>query len=184
MSRRRWAWITTIAILVVAAWISAPALAQANEQAATDEETIEFSSEPEVDTAEVERILREQEQMMTGQRFSYDPSGRRDPFRSLFEKVALDERPDGIGGMLVTEIDLVGIVTDRSKGDVAFFSGSDSKGYFLQVGDRVYDGSLIAIDSLGGKVTFRQKVEDPRRIRPYRDVVKRLIPLEEGSGNE
>jgi hypothetical protein len=33
---------------------------------------------------------------------------------------------------------------------------------------------LIAIDTRNGTVTFRQQVDDPRLIKPYRDVVKRL----------
>jgi len=31
-------------------------------------------------------------------------------------------------------------------------------------------------------VTFRQQVEDPRQIKPYRDVVRKLVPLDEESG--
>ena len=65
--------------------------------------------------------------------------------------------------------------------DVAFFNGSDNKGYFLRVGDRVYDGTVIAIDARRGVVTFRQQVDDPRRIKPYIDVKKRLVPVEEES---
>ena len=133
----------------------------------------------------VESILREQEQLLRGQRFSYDPGGRRDPFESLMEKVKLIEgqRPKGIAGMLVAEVDLVGTIKDRSGGDIAFFMGSDNKGYFLRVGDEVYDGTLITVDPVSGTVTFRQQVDDPRLIKPYRDVVKRLVPVE-GMANE
>lgn len=134
----------------------------------------------------VETILREQEQLLQGQRFSYDPGGRRDPFRSLFlgESLGKGPRPKGVSGMLVTEIDLVGIVKDDFDGDLCYFIGSDNKGYFLRVGDEVYDGTLIAIDARMGTVTFRQQVNDPRRIKPYVDQVKRLIPLGEESVNE
>ena len=83
--------------------------------------------------------------------------------------------------MLVNEIDLAGIVQDGSGGDVAFFTGSDNKGYFMRVGERVYDGTLIAIDGQKGAVTFRQQVDDPRQIKPYRDVVRRLVPDEEST---
>ena len=173
MIRRRVAWFAVVVLLALVASASAPAFAQ-------DADTTE------ADTSTVDRILEEQERMMSGERFSYDPAGRRDPFRSLFETVRVKEgkRPEGISGMLVTEIDLVGIVKDPADGDVAFFSGTDNKGYFLQVGDEVFDGTLIAISTRGGSVTFRQRVDDPRRIKPYRDVEKHLIPLEEGSGNE
>ena len=130
----------------------------------------------------VETILREQEQLLRGKRFSYDPSNRRDPFRSLYEHLAFvskGPRPRGIAGMLVTEVDLVGTVRDNRGGDVAFFIGSDNKGYFLKVGDDVYDGTLIAVDPSSGSVTFRQQVDDPRLIKPFRDVVKQLVPLED-----
>lgn len=134
----------------------------------------------------VERILAEQDTMQSAQRFSYDPAGRRDPFRSLLERVKLTKgpRPKGVGGMLVTELDLVGVVRDDHDGNVAFFMGPDNKGYFLAVGDDVYDGTLIAMDPDAGSVSFRQQVDDPRLIKPYRDVVKRLIPLDEETGNE
>jgi hypothetical protein len=48
----------------------------------------------------------------------------------------------------------------------------------------VYDGSVIAIDTAAGSVTFRQQVDDPRLIKPYRDVVKRLVPQGEEKANE
>ena len=87
--------------------------------------------------------------------------------------------------MLVAEIDLTGVVHDGRDGDVAVVMGSDNKGYFLRVGDEVYDGTIIAIDSRQGTVTFRQQIDDPRMIKPYRDIVKRLVPLEdEESGDE
>ncbi len=132
------------------------------------------------DSEAVETILREQEQLLRGQRFSYDPAGRRDPFTSLIENVVLvgGKRPKGIAGMLVAEVDLVGTIKDRSGGNIAFFMGSDNKGYFLRVGDAVHDGTLIAVSPTSGTVTFRQQVDDPRLIKPYRDVVKRLVPLE------
>jgi len=135
----------------------------------------------------VETILRQQEDLLAGRQFSYDPSGRRDPFRSLFEEVALKKkgpRPRGVGGMLVSELELTGIVRDTTGGNIAVVMGTDNKGYFLHVGDEVYDGSTIAIDPVAGTVTFRQQVDDPRLIKPYRDVVKRLVPQGEENANE
>ena len=131
--------------------------------------------------AVVDQILKDKEDLIAGKRFSYDPGGRRDPFRSLLEPVSQfgnKPRPKGIAGMLIGEVDLVGTVRD-SKGNVAFFKGSDNKGYFLHVGDEIYDGRIISIDPASGTVTFRQRVDDPRQIKPYRDIVKRLTPLSE-----
>jgi len=86
--------------------------------------------------------------------------------------------------MLVTELELTGIVRDSQGGNIAVVIGTDSKGYFLHVGDDVYDGSVIAIDPAAGAVTFRQQVDDPRLIKPYRDVVKKLVPPGEEKANE
>ena len=57
--------------------------------------------------------------------------------------------------------------------------GSDNKGYFLGVGDQVYDGTVLAVDTRLGTITFRQQVNDPRLIKPYRHVFKRLVPLDD-----
>jgi hypothetical protein len=136
----------------------------------------------------VDTILRQQEDLLAGRQFSYDPGGRRDPFRSLLEEAAMrgkkGPRPRGVAGMLVTELDLTGIVRDASGGNMAVVMGTDNKGYFLRVGDEVYDGSVIMVDPTAGTVTFRQQVDDPRLIKPYRDVVKRLVPQGEEKANE
>jgi len=89
-------------------------------------------------------------------------------------------RPRGIAGMLISEVDLVGIV-QKGKSHIAFFNGSDNKGYFMKVGDTLYDGKIIRIDRGTGTVMFRQDINDPRSIKPYRDVSKRLTTAEEGS---
>lgn len=186
MTRRDVGWLIAAAALVIVATASTPALPQEPTGVETAEPAEAEQPAEAADKETVEQILREQEQLLRGQRFSYDPGNRRDPFRSLYEDVRVlnkGPRPKGVAGMLVTEIDLVGIVRDSEGGNVAFFTGSDNKGYFLRVGDEVYDGTLIAVDSRKGTVTFRQQIDDPRVIKPYRDVVKRLVPLEEESGD-
>ena len=84
--------------------------------------------------------------------------------------------------MSVDEIDISGIVKDPDNGDMALVIGSDNKGYFLRAGDQVYDGTVISVDSNQGLITFRQRIDDPRRIKPFRDVVKRLVPVDEERG--
>jgi Tfp pilus assembly protein PilP len=132
----------------------------------------------------INKIMQDNEAMLTGRGFTYDPAGRRDPFRSLVDalnNIGKGPRPRGIAGMLISEVDLVGIV-QKGKGHLAFFNGSDNKGYFLKVGDTVYDGKIVRIDRRTGSVVFRQDVNDPRSIKPYRDVTKRLVTqAEEGS---
>ena len=135
------------------------------------------------DSETINKIMQDNEAMLTGRGFTYDPAGRRDPFRSLVDAantVGKGPRPRGIAGMLISEVDLVGIV-QKGKGAIAFFNGSDNKGYFLKVGDALYDGKIIRIDRKTGTVVFRQDINDPRSIKPYRDVTKKLTPAEEGS---
>lgn len=175
MNRRGLVWFMTAAALSLLV-IALPAMAQEN---APPAENI-TSAEP--DTSTVETILREQEESLSGTHFTYEPEGRRDPFRSLFEILNAKNpgtRPPGIQGMLVTEIDLAGIVQDARQGDMGLLMGSDNKGYFLRVGDSVYDGTVISIDPRLGTMTFRQQIDDPRMIKPYRDVVKRLVPMDD-----
>lgn len=135
------------------------------------------------DTETINRIMQDNEAMLSGRGFTYDPAGRRDPFRSLVDamnSIGKGPRPRGIAGMLISEVDLVGIV-QKGKSHIAFFNGSDNKGYFLKVGDTLYDGKIIRIDRNTGTVVFRQDINDPRSIKPYRDVSKRLTTAEEGS---
>jgi len=132
-------------------------------------------------TDTINRIIQDNEAMLSGRGFTYDPAGRRDPFRSLVDNlnsIQKGPRPRGIAGMLISEVDLVGIV-QKGKGALAFFNGSDNKGYFLKVGDTLYDGKITKIDRKTGSVVFRQDINDPRSIKPYRDVTKRLTTADE-----
>jgi len=177
MNSRNTGWLMATVLLTLLVVVTAPAFPQ---DTASASETTPQQSAP--NTAAVEQILAQQEQLMRGQRFSYEPGNRRDPFLSLFAAREDDRSREplpGMQGMYIDEIDLNGIVEDPSGGDVAYFTGSDNKGYFMRVGDRVYDGAIIAIDPVRGAVTFRQEIDDPRRIKPYRDVVRSLETLEE-----
>lgn len=185
MRRQLGSWIAAAALISVAAW-TAPARAE-EAPAGASVSKAQAEAQQKEGQQTVETILRQQEDLLAGRQFSYDPGGRRDPFRSLLEEVAMKRkgpRPRGVGGMLVSELDLTGIVRDASGGNMAVVMGTDSKGYFLRVGDEVYDGSVIVVDPTAGTVTFRQQVDDPRLIKPYRDVVKRLVPQGEEKANE
>ncbi|MEE9219848.1 MAG: hypothetical protein V3U98_12350 [Acidobacteriota bacterium] len=138
---------------------------------------------PAVPSGAIGQIVGHEPDFRSAKRYTYEPAGRRDPFRSLVEKVSMDldgPRPNGIAGMLIAEVDLVGIVKDP-QGDLAFFNGSDNRGYFLRKGDKLYDGTITRIDSRRGRVIFRQEVNDPRLIKPFREVMKNLNPGEEGN---
>ena len=84
-------------------------------------------------------------------------------------------RPAGAAGMAVDDLDLTGIV-ETSDGALAHVTGSDGKGYMLRVGDRVFKAVVFDIDADRGTMTLREKLDDPRLIKPYRDRVLRLVP--------
>jgi hypothetical protein len=168
-----------LALAIVLVALAGPGLAQ---QEAKQAPVAPLSANEQV----VEQIQSESEAVITGRQFSYDPGGRRDPFEPLVKKdvESSGKRPKGIAGMLVNEIALKGLAVDSRGVPVALFQGTDNRGYTLRVGDIVYDGKVIDIDANRGMVMFRQQVDDPRRIKPYRDVMKRLNPTGEEQRSE
>jgi len=99
----------------------------------------------------------------------------RDPFRSLAKKGDPDRgpRPPGPAGMLIEEIDLVGVLSGP-KGSMILIIGSDGLGYSLTEGAPLYDGRVLRIQESEGAVVFRQDVNDPNRIKPYRDIERKI----------
>ena len=131
-------------------------------------------AESPIDTSTVERILRGDEAVEAGQGFTYDPAGRRDPFRSLLARQAKEEfggRPPGLRGMGIEEIRLQGILR-IPEGYVAMVQGTDNMSYLIRPGTLLYDGTVELIEQ--GKVVFRMQVADPKSLKPYREVVRTL----------
>lgn len=112
--------------------------------------------------------------------YSYSPQGRRDPFVSLLKPVSADQgartRRPGMEGFLIQEVALKGIVR-TPKGFTAMLLGTDGKSYFVNVGQRLFDGVIVSIDAT--TVTLRQEVSDPLSTVKSRDVRKTLYPTEE-----
>jgi type IV pilus assembly protein PilP len=132
------------------------------------------SSESPIDTSTVERILRGEEAVEQGQGFTYDPAGRRDPFRSLLGGRPPEElggRPPGLPGMGVEEIRLMGVMK-LPEGYVAMVQGTDNLSYMIRPGTALYDGTVERIEP--GRVIFKMPVADPRSLKPYREVVRTL----------
>jgi len=121
--------------------------------------------------------------------YSYASGGRRDPFVSLQRPVAADRGPKtrkpGMEGFLIQEIALKGIVKQTGQGYgaadkagyIAMFLGTDAKSYFVNVGQRLFDGEIIAIDA--ANVTFRQEVTDPLSPVRTREIKQSLYQSEE-----
>ncbi len=115
-----------------------------------------------------------------GTGFRYEAAGRRDPFISLalgIDVLGILDRPPGLGGMLIQEVSLRGIVKTVD-GYIAMIQGTDNKSYFARSGERLYDGNIQSIDDAG--VVFRQEINDPLRIEKFQTVEKTLHPVEEG----
>jgi len=112
--------------------------------------------------------------------FNYNPQGRRDPFVSLLKPVSADQgvktRRPGMEGFLIQEVALKGIVR-TPRGYTAMLLGTDGKSYFVQEGQRLFDGVVTKIDATA--ITFRQEITDPLSTVKSRDVKKTLYPSEE-----
>jgi hypothetical protein len=129
-------------------------------------------------SAAVDEILMDEEAMLAGEGYFYDPGNRRDPFKSLLvarERLEFrGPRPDGIPGLLIDEIDITGIFM-TSDGPVAQVASADQdKSYLLRIGDQLYDGDVISISA--NEAVFKQIVDDPTALKPFREVVKKLNP--------
>ena len=128
--------------------------------------------------ARIDEILQGEEAVLQGISYTYDPGNRRDPFKSL--EVAQNRPeikgplPEGIAGLLIDEIDLSGIFR-TSRGFIAQVSAPNkNRSYLLRQGDQLYDGDVVRITQ--NEVVFKQIVNDPTVIKPFREVVKKLSP--------
>jgi hypothetical protein len=133
---------------------------------------------PNPDTGDIDEILQGEEDVLSGSGFSYDPGNRRDPFKSLLAGPERTEvrgpRPEGIPGLLIDEIDLKGIWR-TGKGYVAqVVATNQKKTFLLKEGDQLYDGDVVSINH--NEVVFKQVVQDPTALKPFREVVKSLNP--------
>jgi Tfp pilus assembly protein PilP len=126
----------------------------------------------------IDEILEGEEAVLQGGAYSYDPGDRRDPFKSLETaqtRPELDANlPEGVPGLLIDEVDLTGIY-HTSRGYIAqLVSPGKDRSYLVRVGDQLYDGDVVRITQQ--EIVFKQIVNDPTVLKPYREVVKKLSP--------
>ncbi|MFV2073034.1 MAG: hypothetical protein ACC742_10340 [Thermoanaerobaculales bacterium] len=163
-------WLLPCGVLMV---MALPGVAVAQQEEEQSPPAILDSEE--LDVSGIEQILRGEQEVLQGDLFSYDPAGRRDPFRSLLEGFEEPEpgsakvRPPGLPGMLVEELKVEGII-ETPTGILAFVQGRDNVSYIIRPGTKLYNGEVKEI--LPTKVVFRQQVNDPKRIKPYEEVVR------------
>ncbi len=185
-----WRFLPVLLAVLIAGTVvsSAPCYAQAQEPPAepADEgfESDEFGEEgegvlaPLSDFEDIDQILEGEEDLLSGAKGNYDAGNRRDPFKSLMvtpDKIKFrGKRPDGVPGLMIDEIVLSGIFKTKS-GFIAQVQAADrQKSFLLKVGDQLFDGDVISITAR--EVVFKQNIQDPTALRPFREVVKSLNP--------
>jgi Tfp pilus assembly protein PilP len=116
--------------------------------------------------------------VLGGGGYTYDPGDRRDPFKSLLQARENDERqgprPEGIPGLLIDEITISGIFRTPRGWVAQVQAANQNKSYLIKVDDQLYDGDVLSIS--GNEVVFKQIVQDPTALKPFREVVKKLNP--------
>jgi Tfp pilus assembly protein PilP len=164
--------------VVAVAILALPLVGAAQESGESGAEGVDvFSEESKVDLSQIDQILRGEQEVIQGGFFTYDPAGRRDPFRSLRDSVISEDelsdapRPPGLPGMLIEEIEVQGII-ETPDGILAFVRGKDNISYIIRRGTALYNGEVKEI--LPGRVVFRQQVNDPQQVQPYQDVVREI----------
>jgi len=113
----------------------------------------------EVKTAEKDTGIKQQLLEMPSPQVGlrYQSGNRKDPFLNPLllkkqaelksgddEEVARSQPPPGIAGMYIAQVMLLGISASEEK-RTAIFSGTDKRSYFLQDGDRLFDGYIKRI---------------------------------------
>ncbi|HEX4438619.1 MAG TPA: hypothetical protein VH854_01025 [Thermoanaerobaculia bacterium] len=119
-------------------------------------------------------LIDQDESAMSGRAYTYDPAGRRDPFRSLLVREQSKggvSRPPGIAGISIDDLVVHGIWKTRA-GFVAQIRATDNKSYLIRAGDLLYDGEVTRVGP--NEVSFRQNLNDPQSVKPFREVTKQL----------
>ena len=126
---------------------------------------------------DIDAILEGEEEILGGGGYTYDPGGRRDPFRSLLETRDVERRgprPEGVPGLLIDEIVVTGLFRTPRGWVVQVRAADQGKSFLLREGDQLYDGEVVSIGR--NEVAFKQVVQDPTALKPFQEVVKKLNP--------
>ena len=175
-----------VGALIAVLLVSFPCLAQEEEAAQTPVEAQpeeESSIRPSAALETINRILEADADAQTDAALGYDPGGRRDPFLSLLSpsNVASTRgpRPEGVRGLLIDDLTLRGVFVTPEGGVAQVQASNKTASYLLRKGDRLYDGEVVAIRFAKNElaeVVFKQGVQDPAAIMPFREVVKKITP--------
>ena len=174
--------LPVLLLMLLVAW-GRPVLAQdppaepPQEEPAAEPTTQEGEEAGEAYTDNIEQILEEDEAVMTGSGYTYDAAGRRDPFKSLVQNrrsavARRGPRPEGKAGLLIDEVSLTGVFQTPTGTFAQVRGGPKNKSFLLQAGDQLYDGDVVEVGR--EEIVFKQLINDPTAIKPFREVVKRL----------
>ncbi len=111
--------------------------------------------------------------------FIYNPEGRRDPFWNLLQGKSVKENREaieGIAGLMIDELELEGIVFAQGEFK-ALLKGPDTRPYVVGIGDKVYDGEVVAMDR--NSVSFKKSLTVALAGQRDRVIIKTLNPEEE-----
>jgi len=164
-------------LLVLAGALAASAVATAQAPAPAPATTPAATPAPviaPVPESPGQSLIEQDESAMSGRAYTYDPAGRRDPFRSLLVREQNRggvSRPPGIAGIAIDDLVVHGIWKTRS-GYVAQIRATDNKSYLIRAGDLLYDGEVTRVGP--NEVSFRQNLNDPQSVKPFREVTKQL----------
>ena len=117
------------------------------------------------------------EALKTPPRSTYDPAGRRDPFRNLLAGKDVKDKsaPGGIPQLTIEDTNLVGIV--KAKGKLtAIVSGPQGFPFFIQAGDKFANGYVLSINE--SQVVFRKTNERGIPLMRPKDIIKEIVPEE------
>ncbi len=110
-------------------------------------------------------------------RSTYNPAGRRDPFKNLLAGKNIKEKTaaGGIPQISIDDTNLVGIVKSKQK-LTAIVVGPQGFPYFVNVGDKFSDGYVLSISDF--QVVFRKTNERGVPLMRPRDIIKEINPEE------
>lgn len=170
--------VSALVVLLSFSVLATPGMAQ-DDEFIPEEESVD-DQEAKTDFSKIDELLaRDEEALVTPENLSYDSEGRRDPFRSLVQQrqqrrvvETPEERPEGVAGLLIDEIEVEGVFI-LPEGPVAQIqSPSEQTSFLLRPGDQLWDGDVLEITLQ--EIIFKQTVNDPTALKPFREVVKQL----------
>lgn len=108
---------------------------------------------------------------------TYDPAGRRDPFKNLLAGKDVKDKgaPGGIPQLTIDDTTLVGIVKAKTQ-LTAIVSGPQGFPFFIKTGDKFADGYVLSINE--SQVVFRKTNERGIPLMRPKDIIKEINPEE------